>query len=132
MDGIKPFIGGDGPGCFVGELVTPGEGVHVTVVLIRDAHRCNHATSEHLGVVFYGTEPRMCTCLTSADIVRFKIWSASNFGGVQPCEVTSPVPQINCPPSLAALPADMAAIRAELTKHGPDWLAQARSAKPAA
>lgn len=132
MEGIKPFIGGDGPGCFTGELQAPGNGVEVTAVIIRDAHRCSEAASEHLGVVFYGTEPRMWTCLTDTDITRFKIWSASHFAGVRLCEVTSPVPLINCPPSLDALPAAMADARTELTRHGPAWLAQAKQAKPAA
>jgi hypothetical protein len=113
----------------VGELVPPGNGVQVTVVIIRDAHRCKDAGSEHLGVVFYGTDPRMCTCLSTTDIVRFKIWSASNFAGVQPCEVSSPVPQINCPPAASVLSAeDIAATHAELTKHAPDLVKQAKRA----
>ncbi len=133
MAGITPFTsGGDGPGCFTGELLAPNAGIHVTAIVVRGAHRCTDAAGEHLGVVFYGVEPVMWTCLREADLVRFKIWCASSFAGVQPIAVTSPVPAINCPPSIAERPAAMAEMRAELLRLGPAWLAQGSPARPAA
>lgn len=133
MAGITPFTsGGSGPGCFTGELLAPSAGVNVTVVIVRGAHRCVDPAGEHLGVVFYGLEPVMWTCLSNADILRFKTWSASSFAGVLPFEVTSPLPAINCPPSITAQPAAMVAMRAELTKLGPIWHAQVSPAQPAA
>jgi hypothetical protein len=104
----------------------------VAVVVVRGAHRCADAASEHLGVVFYGVAPVMWTCLTDADLAGFKTWCASNFAGVQPLVVTSPIPAINCPPSITVRPAAMEEMRAELTKLGPAWLAQVSPARPAA
>lgn len=133
MAGITPFTsGGDGPGCFTGALQAPSAGVRVTVVIVRGAHRCVDPAGEHMGVVFYGIDPVMWSCLSDADIPSFKTWSAGNFAGVQPFAVTSPLPAINCPPSITAQPATMVAMRAELTKLGPAWLAQAAQAQPAA
>lgn len=133
MAGITPFTsGGDGPGCFTGELLAPDAGTRVTVVIVRGAHRCVDPASEHLGVVFYGGEPVMWTCLMEAELVRFKIWCAGNFAGAQPFAVSSPIPAINCPPSITAQPAAMEEMRTELSKLGADWLKQVSRAQPAA
>jgi hypothetical protein len=133
MVGITPFTsGGDGPGCFTGELRAPDPGVHVAVVVVRGAHRCVDPGAEHLGVVFYGAEPVMWTCLLEPELVRFEIWCASSFAGVQPFMVTAPVPAINCPPSIAVRPLAIEQMRTELTQLGPAWLAQMSPARPAA
>ena len=137
MEGkITPYAsGGDGPGCFAGELSAPAVGVTVTVVIVHGVHSCADPASPHMGVVFYGSSPAMWTCLSDAEIPGFQSWSTTHFAVVQFLETTSPVPSINCPPSLAdpaATMTTMTAMRAELTRLGPSWFAQAAPARPAA
>ena len=139
MDGsmkrIIAFSSDGNPSCFCGDLSLAAE-VTPTVVIVRGAGTCRDDSHGNLGVVFYGTEPVMWTCLSDGELGRFRAWGQDSFG-VQAREVTRAIANVNCPPPMA--PSQLvseaaAAMRMTLTELGRDWLAAAaaRVPKPAA
>ncbi len=138
MDGsmkrITPYSSDGNPSCFAGDL-SLADGVTPTVVIVRGAGTCRDAQHGNLGVVFYGSEPVMWTCLSDGELPRFQAWGQDSFG-VQVLEVTKVIANVNCPPPLApsAQRNDAtAAMRVTLTELGQSWLASASAApQPAA
>lgn len=134
MGSMKPIIAWsqDGnPSCFTGDL-SLAVGVTVTVVIVRGAGTCRDDQHGNLGVVFYGAEPVMWTCLADGDLARFHDWGQDSFG-VQALEVTRAIANVNCPPPMAPRQLRMdatTAMRATLVALGRDWLAGAASAVP--
>lgn len=134
MGSMKPIIAWsqDGnPSCFTGDL-TLAVGVTVTVVIVRGAGTCRDDQHGNLGVVFYGAEPMLWTCLADGDLSRFETWGQNSFG-VQALEVTQAIANVNCPPPTAPLQLRMeatAAMRTTLTALGKDWLVAAASTLP--
>ena len=122
------------PSCFTGDL-TLGVGVTATVVIVRGAGTCRDDQHGNLGVVFYGSEPVMWTCLSDGELSRFQAWGQDSFGGPV-LDVTRAIANVNCPPPTAPLQVRLdatAAMRATLVDLGRDWLAAASATpKPAA
>jgi hypothetical protein len=126
---VAPFLSTTGPNCFAADL-SPNAGVVVRVVVVSGAGQCRDIAHGDLGVVFFGMNPVMWTCLSSADIERFKTWARSNFSA-EPMDVAANLGGVNCPPPDATEPqmdAATAEMRNMLTELGSTWLADA--AKP--
>ena len=139
MDGsikrIIAFSSDGNPSCFCGDL-SLAVGVTPTVVIVRGAGTCRDDAHGNLGVVFYGSEPVMWTCLSDGELGRFRTWSQDSFG-VQAREVTRAIANVNCPPPMAPsqqVSEATVAMRTTLTELGREWLASVavRAPKPAA
>lgn len=133
---IVPFSSSGDPGCFTGTLSSPEAGVTATVVIARGIGICRHSASTCMGVVFYGANAVMWTCLSDAELASFQTWSQGTFPGARILKVTSVQSAIICPPP--AMVADdhtteeIAEVQRELTRLGETWLAQATPVTPAA
>jgi hypothetical protein len=137
MDGsmkrITAYSSDGNPSCFTGDLALAA-GVTPTVVIVRGAGTCRDSQHGNLGVVFYGAEPVMWTCLSDGELPQFRAWGQDSFG-VPVREVTKAIADVNCPPPMAPsqqLSEATAAMRATLLQLGQDWLAPAAASKPAA
>lgn len=135
MDGsmkrITPYSSDGNPSCFTGDLSLAAE-VTPTVVIVCGAGTCRDNQHGNLGVVFYGAEPVMWTCLSDGELSRFRAWGQDSFGGPV-LEVTQAIAGVNCPPPMAPsqeLSDATAAMRATLVALGQNWLAAAASAAP--
>jgi len=103
------------------------DGVAPTLVIVLGSSNCKDPTSKHTGVVFFAAEPVAWNCLTDAELGTFKAWGIASFSSVHILTVTSPVPQVNCPPpNTNSVQVD--AIREELRRLAPQWFAQANVA----
>lgn len=131
---IEPFSSSGDPGCFTGALAGPLDSQRVTVVIARGVGICLHASSTFKGVVFYDATAVMWSCLSLADLVAYRNWSARYFPGAPILEVTEVKSAVVCPPPLHTdaqtadqakqHAEDVAHVQQELTKLGVNWLAQ--------
>jgi hypothetical protein len=138
MDGSgkKVVAWADGPpSCFTGDLQAPA-GAVVTIVVVKGAGQCRDVAHNELGIVFFGANPVMWTCLADADIPKFQAWGLKNFAGAETKVVGGPLAVVVCPPPTATAQARDAAaaqMRSMLVGLGKTWLASAISApRPAA
>jgi hypothetical protein len=131
---VVAFASVTGPNCFTGDLSASAGAV--TVVVVHGAGQCRDLAHGDVGVVFFGANPVMWTCLASAETANFIAWGLASFAGARRMEVTANLGGVNCPPpgaTAAELDAAAAQMRAALTQQGKTWLAAAIAApRPAA
>lgn len=128
---VVAFASVTGPNCFTGDLSASAGAV--TVVVVHGAGQCRDLAHGDMGVVFFGGEPVMWTCLASTETAKFLAWGLASFPGAHPMEVAANLGGVNCPPPDAtATELDTAAaqMRAALTLQGRAWLASAIPAAP--
>lgn len=128
---VVAFASVTGPNCFTGDL-SASAGV-VTVVVVHGAGQCRDLEHGDLGVVFFGANPVMWTCLASTETAKFKVWGVASFPGAHAMDVTANLGGVNCPPpdaTAAELDTAAAQMRAALTEQATTWLASIISAAP--
>jgi hypothetical protein len=128
---VVAFASVTGPNCFTGDLAASAGAV--TVVVVHGAGQCRDLAHGDMGVVFFGADPVMWTCLASSETAKFLAWGRASFPGARPMEVTANLGGVNCPPpdaTAAELNSAAARVRAELALQGRTWLASAIPAAP--
>jgi hypothetical protein len=105
------------------------EGVIPTLVIARGSQTCHDDGRAHRGIVFFDAEPVAWCCLSDDEATDFKLWGARTFPSVQIVTVSSPVPTINCPPTVPSFHEDREhaeAMLAELRQLAPRWFVPSR------
>jgi hypothetical protein len=104
-----------------------------TLVIALGSATCHDGDRPHRGIVFFDAEPAAWCCLSDAEIVDFKTWGAREFPSVQIVTVSSPVPQVNCPPTVPTFLEDAKHredMLDELRRLAPQWFVPAKQISP--
>ena len=125
--------GQGGAGCFTSGPAPLPEGMIPTLVIALGSATCHNDDRPNRGIVFFDAEPVSWCCLSDPEIVDFKVWGARAFPSVQIVTVSSPVPLVNCPPTVPTFLEDAEhreAMVAELRELAAQWFVPAKRISP--